>query len=192
MPDLLPQFFSGTSDITTTTASSLSTNSSGLALRDTLTSLGWSGKSVATICLTLSTDGSRVTNGRFGLWGALSDDPVEFPASKLWDNTQRGITIKLANISGQQFRFSSGQLQSDYADSDTFEVSAFQGGLEIPPQDWPNSGIGNLALRAIVHLDKTSNRLAQPICKVTILAVPLNANELTNLSESVVCEPWAR
>ena len=190
MPDLRPQLFNGPADIPAETASALATNSRGLGMRDSLTALGWAGNPIGTICLALSTDGSRVANGWFSLWGALSAEPIEFAAIKLWDHTQRGTNIRISNITGQQFQFSSGRLQSDYADGTAFEVSAAKAGQDVPPAEWPSCGIGNMALRAIVHLDKTSNKTTNPTLKVTVLAVPLSATEMATLSERTLHPAW--
>ena len=133
MPDLKAQFFTGNKEIPVTWCNNLSTPSIGLGLRDTLTKLGWRGESIATVCLTLTPDGSRLANGFFGLWGTLSADPIEFPASKLWDGTQRGSSIRITNLQGQLFKFASGHLQSDYLDHDKFEMEVIRGNQISPP-----------------------------------------------------------
>ncbi len=151
MPDLKPEFFRNPGDLPPELRQSLTTMSHGLGMKDTLIALCWRGESIATVCLSLSTDGSRAANGWFSLWGPLSIEPVEFAATKLWENTQRGTTIHIYNITGQQFPFSSGQLQSEYTDIDSFEVKVTKGGQEVPPNEWAACGVGHLALRAFAH-----------------------------------------
>ncbi len=192
MPDLNPEFFRNPGELPADTHRSLTTPSHGLGMRDTLVSLGWKGDPIATVCLSLSTDGSRAANGWFNLWGNLSIDPIEVPATKLWDNTQRGTTILISNIQGQQFTFSSGQLQSEYIDNDAFDMTVTKSGQTVPPSEWATCGIGRLSLRAFAHLDKASNRLRSPVIKVTVLAVPLSAEEMTALSNPAgqACASW--
>ena len=110
---VIPEFFRNPGDLPLELRQSLTTMSHSLGMKDTLIALGWLGEPVATVCLSLSTDGTRAANGWFSLWGCLSAEPVEFPATKLWENTQRGTSIRISNIQGQQFPFSSGQLQSE-------------------------------------------------------------------------------
>ena len=190
MPDLKQSFFAGTAELTSEQIRALSTTAHGLGLRDTLHTIGWRGEPIGSVCLSLSPDGTRTANGRFSLWGILSDNPVEFQASKLWENTPRGLTIRINNIRGQLFQFNSGQLQSDYADGDVFDISVSKGNQEIPPAEWANNGVGNLSLRAFAHIDKSSNRLNNLTLKVTVLAAPLSADELAALSDRTQHPSW--
>ncbi len=190
MPDLSPVFFAGPSDLPSAWRQKLSTSSHGLGLRDTLTDLGWRGEAIAAICLNLSADGSRVANGSFTTWGSLSENPIEFQANKLWEGTPRGTTIKIDNLQGQSFRFNSGQLQSDYLDQDQISMTVLRAGQEVNAPERPSIGVGNMALRAIAHLDKSSNRNSKPVVKITILAVPLSADEMAALSERTQHPAW--
>ena len=190
MPDLKAGFFEGNPVITPEWINRLSSTTAGLGLRDALSSLGWKGESVATISLLTSPDGTRVTNGVFNLWGTLSAETIEFQASKLWEGTHRNTTIRIQNLQGQAFRFSSGQLQSDYLDSEHFEISVTRAGQDIAAADWAANGVGHIALRAIAHIDKTANRADWPLLKVTILAVPLSADEIAALSERTHHPAW--
>ncbi len=190
MPELKQQFFQGKGDIPATWRARLSTASYGLGLRDTLTRLGWDGQPCATVCLVLSADGLRVTNGNFALWGNLSEEPIEVQTSKLWEGTQRGTTMHIRGLTGQAFMFNGGLLQSEFLDSDKFEVAFSKGGQAILPQDWTANNIGNISLRAIAHLDKTSNRASKPKIKYTIIAVPMSADALIDLSERTQHVSW--
>ena len=114
MPDLKQQFFQGESDIPAVWRDKLSTPSYGAGLQDTLTTLGWDGKPITTVCLVLSADGLRVTNGGFGLWGNLSEETIEVPTSKLWEGTTRGVTMQIRGLTGQVYVFTGGLLHSEY------------------------------------------------------------------------------
>ncbi len=190
MPDLKQTFFANPAELSSAQIQTLSSTSQGLGLRDTLTAMGWQGNPIGTICLHLSPDGTRAASGRFGLWGVLSIDQIEFQASKLWENTPRGLTVRISDMQGQQFQFNNGQLQSDYTDGDSFNITVTKGGQEIPSAEWAANGIGNMSLRAFAHLDKSSNRLNNPLLKVTVLAVPLSADELAALSDRTQHPAW--
>ncbi len=113
---LLQKFFSNPMEIPATTLTTLSTNANGPGMRDTLIKLGWKGNLVATVCLGLSVDGSRPDKGWFGLWGPLSQETVEFPASRLWEGPTCGTIVRINNLQGQAFQLMSSHLQSNYTD----------------------------------------------------------------------------
>ncbi len=190
MPDLKQQFFQGGGDIPANWRDRLATSSYGAGLKDTLNALGWDGSISATVCLVLSADGLRVTNGCFSLWGLLSEEVIEVPASKLWEGTPRGISMQIRGLTGQAFTFSGGMLHSEYLDQVKVEVSFSKAGQPILPQDWPANNLGNVSFRAIAHLDKASNRSSKPQIKFTILAVPMSADELVELSERTQHVSW--
>ncbi len=171
MPDLKQQLFQGGSDIPAAWREKLSTSSYGAGLQDTLNTLGWDGKPIATVCLVLSADGLRVTNGCFGLWGKLSEETIEVPASKLWEGTTRGVTMQIRGLTGQSFVFTGGLLHSEYLDQDKVELSFCRAGQPILPQDWAANNLGDVSLRAVAHLDKASNKNNKARIKYTILAV---------------------
>ena len=135
MPDLKAQFFEGSQDLPADLRNALSILPSGLGMRDTLTALGWKGEAIATVCLTLTVDGSRAAHGSFGLWGSLSPDTIEVPTNKIWEGTPRGTTICIRDLQGQQFRFSGGNLQSEYMDTDNFDISFTRNGQVIQAND---------------------------------------------------------
>ena len=190
MPDLKPEFFTGSGDLPPNILNSLSTPSAGIGMRDTLTALGWQGEAAATICLTLSADGTQASHGSFSLWGLLSEDTVKIPTHKLWEGTPRGTTLRINNFQGQQFRFTGGTLQSEHMDADNFDYSFHRGGQVIPQSERQANGLGNFSLRAFAHLDKSSNKAGNPLMKITILAAPLSADELTALSDRTQHASW--
>ena len=190
MPDLKQQFFQGGGDLPVQWRSKLATPSYGAGLRDTLMTLGWDGSPCATICLVLSADGLRVANGCFGLWGNLSEDTIEVPASKLWAGTTRGVSMQIRGLTGQSFTFTGGLLYSEYLDQDKIELSFSKAGLPILPQDWAANNLGAVSLRAVAHLDKSSNKNNKARIKYTILAVPMLADELIELSDLTQHISW--
>jgi len=190
MPDLKAQFFAGSGDIPSDWADRLQTPSIGLGLRDKLTALHWDGSAAAVISLVTSTDGARVTGGSFSLWGPLSADTIEFPASKLWEGTERTAKIQIRNLMGQAFTFSGGMLHSEYIDMDTVEFGFSRNNQPVLPADWSNAGFGEFALRCFAHIDKTSNKQTAPRVKFTVLAAPLSCNGLNELSELTDHAAW--
>ena len=190
MPDLKQQFFQGKGDIPAAWRERLATTAYGLGLRDTLTRLGWSGQPAATVCLVLSADGLRVTNGSFALWGNLAEEIIEVQTSKLWEGTPRGTVMQIRGLSGQAFTFSGGLMYSEYLDQDKFEVSFSKGGQTILPQDWAENNLGSVSLRVIAHLDKASNRTGKAKIKFTVIAVPMSADALVELSDRTQHVAW--
>ena len=177
-------------EIPTTTLTTLSTNASGPGMRDALTKLGWKGNLVATVCLSLSPDGSKPDKGGFNLWGPLSLEPIEFPASRLWEGPPRGTTVRIGNLRGQAFQFPNGHLQREYTDGAAVDAAIIKSGQQLPQEEWAANAVGNFALRAFAHLDKNSNRRANPLLKVTVLAVPLSPGQMTELSDRTQHPSW--
>jgi len=191
MPDLKQQFFNGSGEIPPDILAKLLSPATGIGLIDTLNAWQWQGNvPAAAICLSTSTDGTRVQGGAFSLWGDLSASPVEFPASKLWEGTSRGTTVTIRNLTGQTFTFAGGQLHSDYVDADDCDVTFSKGGQPILPADWESAGVGPFALRAFTHVDKTSNKSDDLRIKFTVLAFPDCSEALEQLSERTQHPTW--
>jgi len=190
MPDLKQQFFAGGGEIPEDILAKLLTPSAGIGLLDTLNKWQWNGRPAATITITTSADGTRARGGAFGLWGEIAGGTVEFPASKLWPGTSRGTNISIRNLTGQAFTFAGGQLHSDYADSDDFDVVYARSGSPILPADWEAAGVGPFAMRAFAHLDKTSNKATVPRTKFTVLAYPASCEELARLNNKTQHPSW--
>ena len=189
MPNLKQQDFHGRGDIPASWRDRPATSAYGAGIWDTLSSLGLGRKTCATICLGISTDGLRVTNGSFGLWGALYEEVIKMQTNKLCEGTPRVTTMLIRGITGQAFTFSCGLLYSDYLDQNKLELSFSKAGQPIPPQDRASLNIGKLLLRAIAHLDKTSNCSKRRI-KFTVLTVPMSADDLVELSDRTLHVSW--
>jgi len=190
MPELKNSFFTGSGDLPLELLQQLTTNSPTTGVHTTLERLGWDGSPVAAVCLTTSTDGLRVNTASFALWGVLSADTITVPASKLWDGVARGTTLHIRNLSGQHFRFSGGQMHSDFLDSDRVDFNFTRSEQPILPADWEANHVGNFTLRLIAHLDKTSNKSSSPKVKYTVLATPGTADELLQLSDRAQHVSW--
>jgi len=190
MPELKNAFFAGGGDLPAELLEQLITTSPGAGVGDTLHNLGWDGSPVATVCLTTSTDGARVANGAFAIWGRLSEETITFPASKLWEGTARGTTLNIRNLTGQSFRFSGGQLHSEHLDHTALDCNFSRGAQPILPADWAENNVGEFTLRVVAHLDKTSNKCANPRIKFTVLANPGSADQLANMSERTQHVAW--
>jgi len=191
MPDLKAQFFSGPTHILPQRRQQMATNTFGAGMFDTIVGDGWDGQQpIATITLNSTADGSRINGSFFGLWGDLSGNSVEVPACKLWEGVTKGTVLSIRNIKGHAFTFPGGQLHSNFMDQSCFEVAYSRGGQPILPQDWPAENIDQLALRAICYLDKLSNRRQEPKIKFTILALPMTADALAQLSSHTQHVSW--
>jgi len=161
----------------------LVTASPGDGVGDTLNGLGWDGSAVATVCLTVSTDGTRVANGSFAIWGKLSEETITVPASKLWEGTPRGTTLHIRDLTGQLFRFSGGLLCSEHLDHTQLDCNFTRGNQPILPADWETSNVGDFTLRLIAHLDKMSNKYVSPRIKFTVMASPGSADQLAAMTD---------
>jgi len=190
MPELKSAFFTGGGDLPADLVNQLVTASPGEAVGDTLHNLGWDGTAVATVCLITSTDGARVANGSFAIWGKLSEEVVTVPASKLWEGTARGTTLHIRDLTGQLFRFSGGQLHSEHLDSANLDCNFAKGAQPILPADWTANNVGEFTLRVVAHIDKLSNRNTSPRVKFTVLASPGSADQLAALSERTHHVSW--
>jgi len=186
MPDLKSVFFAGSGNLPEGRRKELFTPSTGAGLHPILEAAGWDGSRIATVCLTTTADGSRVANATFGVWGILSEDAIEVPATKLWEGVTRGTTLHIRNLTGQLFRFSGGQMQSEHLDSSNIDHNFSRGGNVIMPADWEANHLGPFTLRLFAYVDKTANKHQHsPNIKLTVLVTPGTVEQLTNMSERI-------
>jgi len=183
MPELKNNFFTGGGDLPPELLKQLSALSPGDGVLDTLRALNWDGSPVATVCLTISPDGTRVASGAFAICGTLSQQTITLPAGKLWEGVARGTTLRIRNLQGHNFRFSGGLLHSEYLDSNELDCAFSKGDQPILPAEWEENNVGEFTLRMVAHVDKASNKNISPAIKYTVLATPGSADELTNLSD---------
>ena len=190
MPTLAKKFFKATGELPLEYAAKLETAGLGLPIHQTLIDLGWTGKLVAGIGLELSPDNKQVRRGEFFLRGLPTKEFIEIKASNLWNTASQDITLTLSIPDAGHFQFSSGTLASEYLAGENFRHSFAKAGNIITPNQWEDNGVGEVALRAVCHLDKLSNGRQGPTVKVTFLLLPCNTDQLIELSDSTQSSAW--
>jgi hypothetical protein len=190
MPTLAKKFFKATGELPLEYAARLETTGLGLPIHQTLIDLGWTGKLVAGIGLELSPDNKQVRRGEFFLRGLPTKEFIEIKANNLWNTASQDITLTLSIPDAGHFRFSSGTLAWEYVACENFRHSFAKAGNIITPNQWEDNGVGEVALRAVCHLDKLSNGRQGPTVKVTFLLFPCNTDQLIELSDSTQCPAW--
>jgi hypothetical protein len=105
------------------------------------------------------------------LRGLATKDPVEIQANNLWSTAQPDVKLTITIPDGAAFKFTSGNLASDYVAAEDVRHSFSKNGTAIVPTEWANYGVGEIAIRAVCHLDKSSN-VRGPCIKVTFLVFP--------------------
>lgn len=190
MPPLDKKWFHEKGDIPTDVAEKLVTASFGLPVTQTLLNLGWSGNHIATVGLDLSPDNRRVVRGRYLLAGPLTKEPVSIQAAKLFPTADPAIMLVIYIPDGAEFRFHSGNLGSDLLPCESYKHHFSKGESVIFPTDWAANNIGETCLRAIGHLDKSSNTGTGPRPKTTILLFPKSVEEMHQLSDGTQNVSW--
>jgi hypothetical protein len=177
MPVLDKKFLNGGGNISIDTVNKLLTASLDQGLARTLSNLGWQGQPIGIVGLTLAPDGVRIRVAEFGVRGQLSEEPFAVQASKLFD-CSRDIEIEFSRVRGEAFKFSTGRMCSDYLEQEFCEYSVKQNDTVLNQEEGRQLGVGQFALRMVVHLDKASNGRAGPHFKVTVMAFPRSAEQL--------------
>lgn len=190
MPFLLKKWFRSTGDLHHDLAAKLETPGFGLPTTQTFLNIGWDSKLVAAIGLELSPDNHRIIRGQFMLQGPLTKEPVSLQACKLFPAVDSSITLTIHIPDSVQFAFNSGTLCSDYLQMELYKHHYSKDGAHILATDWEANGIGETSMRAIAHLDKTSNGPQGPRIKTTILIFPRSTEELNQLSNGTQSPAW--
>jgi hypothetical protein len=178
MPVLDKRFFGGGGNIGADLVSKLLTASFDEGLSRTLSNLGWQGQPIGIVGLTLAPDGVRIRAAEFGIRGQLAEKPFAVQASKLFD-CNRDIVIEFRQVRGEDFKFSSGRLCSDFLEQEFCEYTVKQQDTVLEREEQRRLGVGQFALRMVSHLDKASNGRGGPHFKVTVLAFPRSAEQLS-------------
>ena len=110
MPDLSSKFFRGGEEIPRERVQNLVTGKSEKDIEDTLTRLGWEGQLIASVALRLSADGKQADGGSFMLRGALSPEPIQIQAGKLWEKAEEDVMLTVNVPNGAEFVFAGGRL----------------------------------------------------------------------------------
>jgi len=91
---------------------------------------------------------------------------------------------------GANFRFDGGTMYSDLIGSEEYKHYFTKGDSLVPPTDWERNNIGETSMRAVCHLDKSSNGAEGPKAKMTILIFPRSTDEMNELSDSTQSPAW--
>jgi hypothetical protein len=131
-----------------------------------------------------------VLRGQFLLHGLVTNEPVTLQASKLFPEADPAITMTVFIPDGREFRFNGGSLSSDLMACENFKHHFSKEDRIIFPTDWAANKIGETSMRAVSHLDKTSNGSGGPRPKTTILLFPRSADEMNRLSDGTQNPAW--
>ncbi len=182
----LKKWFKATGDLHPRITGHLVTDSFGVT--SVLTRLDWAGNLVACIGLELSPDNKHVARSQFMLRGLPTKEPIEIQANNLWASAQPGTMLSITIPDGRAFIFTGGTLASDYVAGEDFPHSFSRDGATIIPTEWANQGVGEIAIRAICHLDKSSN-VKGPSVKVTFLVFPNSKRQVLHIDLSTLQRP---
>ena len=190
MPDLDPKYFRGSEDIPRDRVNNLVTGKSEKDIEDTLTRLGWEGQLIAAISLRMSPDGRQADGGSFMLRGALTPEPLQIQAGKLWEKAAADVVLSVDVPNGAEFVFAGGKLCSDYVNSDRISFRFSKAGQVLAETEWDGQGVGKFCLRLLAHIGKTSNGSAGPHIKFTLLTHPLDVDSLLEVSAAAQSPAW--
>jgi hypothetical protein len=123
------------------------------------------------------------------LQGLPTKEPVKIQANNLWASTQPGTKLSISIPDGKTFIFTGDTLASNYVAGEDFPYSFSRDGNTIVSSEWANHGVGEIAIRAICHLDKSSNVKGLSV-KVTFLVFPNSVEELSELSAATLSPAW--
>jgi len=189
MAPLFKKWFKATGDLHPRLAGNLVTASFGQPVTQTLAKLDWNGNFSACIGLELSPDNNHVSRSEFLLQGLPTKEPVEIQADNLWATARPGVKLSITIPDGSAFRFTGGTLASNFIAAEDFRHTFSIDSAAIVPTERANYGVGEVAIRAVCHLDKTSN-IRGPCIKVTFLVFPHSIDELSELSASTMSPAW--
>ena len=188
MTNLSEKFFTGDSELTN--SDQLLTDGSGKSVTETLTALGWEGQLISAVILETAVDGESVTGSEFVVRGCISKEAIIVQASKIWTNCGKEVMIIVKVPTGEEFKFSGGSLASNYVDEKDLTFSISKAGAVIEEENWEAAGVGNLSLRLVAHLDKSSNGQKGPLMKLTVMIFPLSSEQLEKLSTATRNATW--
>jgi hypothetical protein len=191
MPTLNERFFQGDDPIPADIMGKLFVDSPTKISEAAARSLGWDGKLTGAVVLHLAENGATVRRGFFNLIGKLADEPIVLPASKIWMGAARDTTITITLPPADAFSFLDGNLCSDYMDQDEIQFAVAKGNTPILPPHYRQNGINGLSLRMLAHVARGSNGRGGLKIKLTLLAFPLDVDDLRQESEATQSAAWA-
>ena len=162
IPDLDKKYFEGECDLAAEKVRKLTTTGNEETVKETLTKLGWEGQSIATVTLTVSTDGKRAEDGRFNLRGPLTEDPIKLQASKLWEKVDERVVLEITIPQGEKFQFEGGRLFSEFLDQQQTKYRIVKEGRILTEAKKKENGVGDFCLQVITHLSKTAKGQTDP------------------------------
>jgi hypothetical protein len=147
--------------------------------------LGWGGAAAACVCLSLSTDNTRVEAGVFRVVGQLGTANHNFDASKIWATADSRVMLAMAFDQADVFTFSQGGLASDYIPQESFQYGFWlKDGPRAPTPileaDYAEWGIGNFCLRMTCTIAERSSLEAGLWMSYTILMFPVTKQLLVD------------
>ena len=179
------------SEINCDTVKLLETASFGLPVAQSLARLGWDASSLtAGVGLELSPDNRHVIRGQFLLRGPLTKETVIMQANNLWAKADSTIKLHLIMPDGDAFKFLSGTLSSDLIPGEDIKHFFMKENSVIPPTEWARYDLGEISIRAVCHMDKSSNGANGPAAKITILAFPRSVEDMIALSDHTQSPAW--
>jgi hypothetical protein len=188
MAPLFKKWFKATGDIHKI-ADNLLTPSFGQPVVQTLARLEWDGNFAACIGIELSPDNKHVARSEFMLRGLPTKEPVEIQANNLWASAGPDVKLTVHIPDGSIFKFTGGTLASDYVAGEDVRHSFTKNGNIIVPTERAANGVGDIAIRVVCHLDKSSN-VKGPYIKATFLIFPHSVDELSELSAATLSPAW--
>ncbi len=177
MAPLFKKWFKATGDLHKI-ADNLLTPSFGQPVVQTLARLEWDGNFTACIGIELSPDNKHVARSEFMLRGLPTKEPVEIQANNLWASAGPDVKLTIHIPDGGIFKFAGGTLASDYVAGEDVRHSFTKGGNIIVPTERAANGVGDISIRVVCHLDKSSN-VKGPYIKATFLIFPHSVDELS-------------
>ncbi len=189
MAPLFKKWFKATGDLHPRIAGHLLTTSFSQPVVQTFARLDWDGNFSACIGLELSPDNNHVARSEFMLRGVPTKEPVEIQADNLWATARPGVKLTIHIPDGSAFKFTGGTLASDFVAAEDFHHTFTKDGNVIVPTERAANGVGDISIRVICHLDKTSN-VRGPCIKATFLVFPHSVDELSELSAATLSPAW--
>ena len=188
MAPLFKKWFKATGDIHKI-ADHLLTPSFGQPVVQTLARLEWDGNFAACIGIELSPDNKHVARSEFMLRGLPTKEPVEIQANNLWASAGPDVKLTVHIPDGSIFKFTGGTLVRDYVAGEDVRHTFTKDGNVIVPTERAANGVGDISIRVVCHLDKSSN-VKGPYIKATFLIFPHSVDELSELSAATLSPAW--
>jgi len=191
MPELDSRYFQGSGPIPPDIRENLCVDSPTQISENAANRLGWDGNLAAAVIIQLSESGDTASRGYFALVGELTEHPIVIQASKLWEGASRDVNVSITVPTAEQFSFLDGTLCSDYIDHDEVDYVVSKGRTPILPPHYGRYKISGFSLRLVAHLSRGANGRGGLTIRLTLLAFPLNVDELRQECDATQSASWA-